>query len=165
MVDLGMIELLHFTEDDKGELTADHVFYSHLQKRDNLISELYGLSSPRRVTRIKEIKYEDSFLTEFLKAREIFGITIPDEMNKYKPFDLKKFEETLLTEDNLDDALWTIAEECREWKKIGYFTKWRSAYRHGAMQLTKLGKKTTWQNLETEWSKYKTEGRKEINFR
>ena len=81
-LDLRMIDLKHFTEDDKGELAADHVFYSHLQKRDNMISELYGLSSPRRVTRIEEIKYEDSFLTEFLKAREIFGITIPDDMNK-----------------------------------------------------------------------------------
>ena len=45
-----------------------------------------------------------------------------------------------LTQDNLDDALWTIAEECREWKKMGHFTNWRSAYRHGAMQLTKIGK-------------------------
>ena len=69
----------------------------------------------------------------------------------------------MLTKDNLDDALWTIAEECREWKKMGYFTNWRSAYRHGAMQLTKLSKKTTWRKLETAWSKYKAEGRKEIS--
>ena len=54
-------------------------------------------------------------------------------------FDLKKFDETLLTKDNLDDALWTIAEECREWRKMSYFTNWRS-FRHGAMQLTKLEK-------------------------
>ena len=68
-----------------------------------MISELYGLSSSRRATRIEEIKYEDSFLFEFLKAREIYGIAIPDEMNKYEPFDLK-IDETLLTEDNPDDA-------------------------------------------------------------
>ena len=153
--------LEHFTDNDLGELTADNMFYSHLQKRDNMISELYGLSFSRKATPLSEIKYEDSFLTEFLKAREIFGIPIPDEMNKYETFDFKQYDETLLTEDNLDDALWSIAEECREWKKMGYFTKWRSAYRHGAMQLTMLGKKTSWQMLETAWSKYKTEGRKE----
>ena len=105
------MDLFYFSEENERELTDDHVFYSHLQKRDNMISEIYGLSSSRRATRLEEIKYEDSFLTEFLEAREIFGIAIPDEMNKYKSFDLKKFDETLLTEDNLDDALWTIAEE------------------------------------------------------
>ena len=155
------MDLLYFSEENKRELTNDHVFYSHSQKRDNMISELHGLSAIRRATRLNEIKYEDTFLTEFLRAREIFGIAIPDEMNKYEPFDFKKYDDTLLTEDNLNDALWTIAEECREWKKMGYFTKWRSAYRHGAMQLTKLGKETSWQMLETAWSKYKTEGRKE----
>ena len=155
------MDLFYFTEEDKRELTDDHVFYSHLQKRDNMISELYGLSSSRRATRLEEIKYEDTFLTEFLKARETFGIAIPNEMNMYEPFDFKKYDDTLLSEDNLSDALWSVAEECREWKKMGYFTKWRSAYRHGAMQLTMLGEKTSWQMLETAWSKYKTEGRKE----
>ena len=82
-------------------------------------------------------------------------------MESYKPFHMQKFKDTLLTDDNLDDALWTIADECREWKNNGYFTSLRSAYKHGAMQLTKMGRKTTWQKLETAWSKYKTEGRKE----
>ena len=76
--------MFNFTDQD--ELTNDHVFYSHLQKRDNMISELYGLSAIRRATRLDEIKYEDTFLNEFLKAREIFGIAIPNEMNKYEPF-------------------------------------------------------------------------------
>ena len=77
--------MFNFTNQD--ELTNDHVFYYHLQKRDNMISELYGLFAIRRVTRLDEIKYEDTFLTEFLKAREIFGIAISNEMNKYEPFD------------------------------------------------------------------------------
>ena len=160
-----MIDLRHFTEDDKGELTADHVFFSHLNKRDNFISELYGLSPSNRDSHLKEIEYEDSYLMEFIEARKIFGIVVTDEMKKYEPFNMQKFKDTLLTEDNLNDALWSVAEECREWKKNGYFTSWRSAYKHGAMQLTKMGRKTTWQKLETAYSKYKTEGRKEINFK
>ena len=153
--------LFDFTPENNSELTKDHVFYSHLEIRDNLISKLYGLSFPRRNTRIKEIKYQDLFLIEFLETREIFGIGISNDMKMYKPFNFKQYEDTLLTEDNLNDALWSIAEECREWKNMGYFTSWRSAYKHGAMQLTKLGRKTNWLKLETAWSKYKTEGRKE----
>ena len=38
------MDLFYFSEENKRELTDDHVFYSHLQKRDNMISELYGLS-------------------------------------------------------------------------------------------------------------------------
>ena len=82
-------------------------------------------------------------------------------MKNYEPFDLEKYQTTLLTEKNLGDALWFIAEECREWKKMGYFISLRSAYKHGAMQLTKMGRPATWQKLETAWSKYNTEGRKE----
>ena len=156
------MDLFYFSVKNKRELTDDRVFYSHLQKRDNMMSELFGFYSSRRATRLEEIIYEDSFLNEFLKAREIFGISISNDMKIYEPFNFKQYEDTLLTEDNLNDALWSIAEECREWKNMGYFTSWRSAYRHGAMQLTKLGRKTTWQNLETAWTKYKTEGRKEI---
>ena len=85
---------------------------------------------------------------EFIKAREIYGIAITDEMKKHKPYDIQKFKDTLLTEDNLGDALWALAEECREWKKKGYFTTFRSAYNHGAKQLTKIGRSTTLEKLE-----------------
>ena len=90
------MDLFDFTNQD--ELTNDHVFYYHLQKRDNMISELYGLFAIRRVTRLDEIKYEDTFLTEFLKAREIFEsfinrfvssmslFSIETIMFGYKPF-------------------------------------------------------------------------------
>ena len=33
----------YFTVDDHDELVADHVFYSHLEKRNNLITELESL--------------------------------------------------------------------------------------------------------------------------
>ena len=156
-----MIDLFHFTDDDIGELTSDHVFIWHREKRNKLISELYDLSPSITESHLNEIEYEDDFLMEFIKAREIYVIAITDEMKKYKPFDIQKFKDTLLTEDNLDDALWALAEECRDWKKKGYFTTFRSAYNHGAKQLTKIGRSTTLEKLENAYSKYKTEGRKE----
>ena len=98
-----MIDLFHFTEDDRGELTSDHVFISHLEKRNKLISKLSDLSPSITEIHLNEIEYVDDFLMEFRKAREIYGIAITDEMKKYKPFDIQKFKDTLLTEDNLEE--------------------------------------------------------------
>ena len=98
-----MIDLFHFTENDKGELTADHVFYSHIEKRDQFISELYDVRLSITESHQNEIEYEDDYIMEFIKAREIYGIAITDEMKKYKPFDIQKFKDTLLTEDNLEE--------------------------------------------------------------
>ena len=150
-----------FTVDDHDELVADHSFLSHLSRREKFISELYDLSTSMREDHLEEIEYEDEYLTKFIKARKIYGIALTNVMKNYEPFDVDQFSDTLLTEKHLDDALWAIADDCREWKYRSYFTTFRATYRHGAMQLTKMGRPTTWEKLETAYSKYKTEGRKE----
>ena len=150
-----------FTVADHDELVADYVFYSHLEKRNKLIAELESLEIKTLKHHLDEIAFEDYYLTEYIKARNIYGIAISDDIKSYEPFDIERFKETLLSENDLNNALWVIASDLREMKKQGLFKSYRAAYRHGAKRLTVLGRKVTWQNLETAYSKYKTEGRKE----
>ena len=150
-----------FTVDDHDELVADHVFYSHLEKRNKLISELESLEIKTLKHHLDEIAFEDYYLTEYIKARNIYGVAISDDIKDYQPFDIERFKETLLGEDDLNNALWVIASDLREMKKQGLFKSYRAAYRHGAKRLSVLGRKVTWQKLETAYTKFKTEGRKE----
>ena len=65
------------------------------------------------------------------------------------PFDIESFKETLLSENDLNNALWVIASDLREMKKQGLFKSYRAAYRHGAKRLTTLGRKVTWKKQIT----------------
>ena len=151
----------YFTVADHDELVQDYVFYSHLLKRDTLIDELEKLDIKTLKHHLDEIAFEDNYLTEFIVARNIYGISISDEMKCYEPFDIESFKAKLLTKDDINNSLWVIALDLREMKKQGLFKSYRAAYRHGAKRLTALGRIVTWQKLETAYSKYKTEGRKE----
>jgi hypothetical protein len=150
-----------FNVEDHNDIIADHVFYSHLKKRDNLVAELESLEIKTLKHHFDEIAFEDYYLTEYIKARNIYGIAISNDIKNYEPFDIEHFKETLLDKNDLSNSLWVIASDLREMKKQGLFKSYRAAYRHGAKRLTVLGRKVTWQNLETAYSKYKTEGRKD----
>ena len=59
-----MINNKFFTVNDHDELVADHVFYSHLEKRNNLITELESLE-------IKNLKHHLDEENKYLRQNLI----------------------------------------------------------------------------------------------
>ena len=144
-----------FTVDDHDELVADHVFYSHLEKRNQLISEIKTLDIKYHKHHLEEIQYEAKYLTEYLKARHIYGIEIESGMNEYEPFDVDAF----VNRTDTIDAMWAIADDMRTKKEEGEFDNYMEAYRWAENNMTQHGKPIKAEKLRRAYHKAKSEGR------
>ena len=141
----------YFPIEDHGEIRSDHVFTSHLARRDKYISELESLSESARDDHLQTIKEEDEYLLKYRRTRNLFGIPLNEEMKQFEPFNyIKPIDST--------DARWFIADEMRDRKKKGEFPTYMSAYRWSAKHMTQNGKRFKAESLENEWQKAKTKG-------
>ena len=140
------------------EFTTDHVFYSHLVKRNELIEELYEVSIDTRKAHLYEIAATDEYLEKYRARRNLHRIYLTQEMKDYNPFDIDSFIETILTPEELDDTLWEIADELRRKKDTGLFRTFREAYACGVKQLKTIGRLTTVEKLENAYHKAVCEG-------
>ena len=77
-----------FTEDDYDEISAEHVFYHHLYRRDDCLSQIKSskikMSSDARESLANQLAFEDEFLREYIKARKFYKLEINDVMKSYR---------------------------------------------------------------------------------
>ena len=144
-----------FTLEDHDELVADYVFYSHLETRDNLISELKQLNSNMLKTHLDEIKYQDDYLSAYCKERVIRGIALAKDMREYERFDVEAFQ----NKKDVTDARWAIADDLRKRKEDGEFITYKDAYLWAEKNLTQNGNPLKAEDLESAYYKAKSEGK------
>jgi len=140
-----------FSLDDREEITSDHIFSSHLARRDIYISELEYLSESGKDAHLQTIKEEDEYLLKYREARNRWGIPLSNEMKQFEPFIYVKPIDS-------NDALWFIADEIRDRKKNGEFNSYMEAYRWAAKHMTQNGKRFRAKSLLNEWHKAKAKG-------
>ena len=141
----------YFPIEDYDEYTSDPVFTFHLARRDVYISELESLSDSARDGHLQTIKEEDEYLLKYRRTRNLFGISLNDEMREFEPFNYVKPVDTI-------DALWSIADDMRVRKKASEFPTFMAAYRWAEKHMTQNGKKITAKSLQNEWHKAKIKG-------
>ena len=141
----------YFPIEDHDEIRSDHVFTSHLARRDKYISELESLSESARDDHIQTIKEEDGYLLKYRRTRNLFGIPLNDEMKQFEPFHYVKIVET-------NNSLWAIADDMRDEKEHGYFETYREAYKWAEENMYKKGVTITAKKLEKAYHKAKSEG-------
>ena len=141
----------YFPIEDHDEYTSDPVFTFHLARRDVYISELESLSDSARDGHLQTIKEEDEYLLKYRRTRNLFGISLNDEMREFEPFNYVKPVDTI-------DALWSIADDMRVRKKASEFPTFMAAYRWAAKHMTQNGKRFEANSLQNEWHKAKIKG-------
>ena len=144
-----------FTIDDYDELTSDHIFYSHLAIRNNLISELGKLDTNMLNDHLDKIQYQDDYLTAYRKARIDLDIVLAKDILEYKRFDIKAYK----NRKDVTDARWAIADDLRKRKEDGEFNTYMDAYRWAEKNLTQNGKPLKADDLESAFYKAKSEGK------
>jgi len=141
----------YFPIEDHDEYTSDHVFTSHLARRDKYISELESLNDSARDDHLQTIREEDEYLLKYRRTRNLFGIPLNDEMKQFEPFNYIKPVDSI-------DALWSIADDMRVRKKKSEFPTYMAAYRWAAKHITQNGKRFEANSLQNEWHKAKAKG-------
>ena len=141
----------YFPIEDHDEYISDTVFTSHLARRDKYISELESLSDSARDDHLQTIKEEDEYLLKYRRTRNLFGISLNDEMREFEPFNYVKPVDTI-------DALWSIADDMRVRKKASEFPTFMAAYRWAEKHMTQNGKQIKAFKLERAFHKAHSEG-------